>query len=687
MSQALLAAGLAVWALGAAVDLLAGAGRKAGRLAPYASGVVGGAAVCVSGVLAVTGAPRTVGLGTTLGVGETVVRIDALAGMFLTLTGALAVLVSASLVGWSAPEGRVRGRGTGAGYLLLLGSVVVVVVAGDAFTFLFAWESLTVALYVLTGVRRSGPGAGRPAWLTLAIGKVGGAALLVGFLLLAAQSKTFVFTGWAAVPAGGVRNAAFALLVAGFAAKVGIVPLQGWVPAGYPVAPGPTRAALAGVAVNAGFYGLWRVLGILGRPPVALAVVVLVAGGVTALVGIAFAAVQSNLSRVVAYSSVENAGIIVVGYGVALAGAAGGQGRLVALGLLAASLQVLAHAVAKTGLFASSAFFESDRGTDDLESLRGVGRTHRWSAVTFGVGSLTLAGLPPTIGFVSEWFILEALLQQFRLPGLEIRLAMAVAGALVALTAGVAALTFVRLLGLTVLGGGHGQPRPAAARPGPADVCARGGLAVLAVGCLGLAAVAPWVVRFVARGLAPIVAERTVAGALKSPWVLQPVYPDFSILSPSWLFVTMPIGFVAVGLAALALSRGGLFRVRRVPAWRSASAGVAGPDRYSSWGYASPARHVLGNILGTRRTVAAVDGSAGAAGTDGEPSGTAGGPHIEVRAEVVEPVETYLYEPLRRLVVGLAVAARRLQSGRLEAYVSYMLVALLALLALVAALH
>lgn len=677
MTEVLLFAGLALWMLGAAVDLVAGANRPQLRPLPYLAGVGGGSLVCAAGVLAVFVSARTVKLGSTLGVGQTLLHLDALAGIFLTLTAGLAVLISACMLSWTAPPGRVAGHGIGAGYLLLLGAVTVIIVAGDAFTFLFGWEALTVAFYVLTGISRSGRPSARASWVTFGVGKVSGAALLFGFLLLAGRAGSLTLADWAHVPSGTLHDVGFALIVVGFGAKVGLVPLQVWLPVGYPSAPGPTRAALAGLAANVGFYGLWRFLAILGRPPVWLAAAVLLVGGVTALLGITFAAVQPRLNRVIAYSSVENAGIIVVGYGVALAGAAIGQTQLIAIGLLAASLQVLAHAVAKSALFASSAFFETDFHTDHLDDLRGVGHTHRWSAVTFSVGSLTLAGLPPTIGFVSEWFILEALMQQFRVNGLTLRLAMAAAGALVALTAGVAALTFIRLLGLTILG------RPSASANASENerptVAAKAALAALAVSCLGLSAAAPWTIRFIARGLTPIVPATTVLGALKSPWVLQPVYAKFSILSPSWLFVTLPIGFLAVGAATTLMSRGGLLRVRRTPAWRSATAGVVGAAQYSSFGYANVVRHVLGNILGTRRSASHLE----AAADKGEP----GGAHIEVRSRVVEPIETYLYRPAQRVLLMVAGAAKRLQSGRLDAYISYMLVALLVVLAIVAALQ
>lgn len=695
MTPALLVAGLALWAAGAVFDLTVGAGRRWARVAPYGAGAGGSALVTAAGVRTVFAAPRTIDLGTTLGFGHTLVRLDPLAGLFLTLTAGLGVLVSACMVSWAAPDGRVRGHGTAAGYLLLLGAVTVVVVAGDAFTFLFGWESLTVSFIVLTGVGWRRRHSADPSWVTGVFGKVGGAALLLGFLLLAGHGHSLALSSWTHVPAGPVRDAAYALLVVGFGAKVGIVPFEAWLPVGYSAAPGPTRAAMAGLAANVGFYGLWRFLGLLGRPPEWLVVLVLLLGGVTALLGIAFAAVQSRLDRAVALSSVENAGVILVGYGVALTGVATHRPGLAAVGLLAASLQVLAHAVAKSGLFASAAFFESDHGTDDLEVLRGVGRRHRASGAVFGIGALSLAGLPPTIGFVAEWMILESLMQEFRVHQLALRLALAAAGALVALTAGMAALTFVRLIGLVVRGGRPGGPAATDVHDG--GVVGRAGLGLLALGCLAPAAVAPWVVRFLADGLAPAVPKADVAGALRSPWVLQPVFPGFSILSPSWLWVTMPLGVLLVLGVAFVASGGRVFRVRRVPAWRSATDPVAGPTSYSAFGYANVLRHVLGNVLGTRREsvtlpaapspgVPEVGGKAGPGGPAPAAPVAPAGPRLAVRTTVVEPVVAYLYRPARAGFLRLVAVVRALQSGRLDAYVGYMLVALIVLLAVVAAL-
>jgi formate hydrogenlyase subunit 3/multisubunit Na+/H+ antiporter MnhD subunit len=674
MSSSLFAAGLACFAAGALIDLFVGTGSRLVRPVPYLFGLAGSACLFVLGIHVTTTATVGVDLHLLFGVGYGALNLDPLAGLFLTLLFAIGMAVSACFVSWSRPEGRLHNRGIASGSLLVLASVAVIVTAADAFLFLFAWETLTVAFYVLTSATRSDVRQPTAAWATVGIGKVSGAALLFGFLLLAGRTGSLTIANWHAVDPGAVHDVAWFLVVVGFGAKVGLVPLQVWIPVGYPAAPGPARAVMAGIAANVGVYGLWRFLGVLGRPPVWLVIGVLLIGGITALLGITFAGVQSRLSRVIAYSSIENAGLIVTAYGVALTGTVIHSEPLVAMGLLAATLQTVAHAIAKSALFVSLANVEAAVGTDDLDALRGIGRRLRWSGATFGAGAITLAGLPPTIGFVSEWFILEALMQQFRVPGLALRLALAGAGALVALTTGLAALAFLRVLALTFLG----HPARPLERSRDTGLFGKIGLSALGIGCLGLAAVSPWEFRYIARGLAPLVPRATTDQALKSPWVLQPVFHGFSILSPSWLWIAMPTAFGAVFVGAMVLSWGRFLRIRRVPAWHSATSGVQGPSSYSAFGFANPLRHVLGNVLGTRRTVELVPAS------DDETDQVG---HIETRTWVVEPIEAYLYRPIRVAALSVARVAKRLQSGHLNAYVAYMLLALLAALALTAALR
>jgi hydrogenase-4 component B len=211
---------------------------------------------------------------------------------------------------------------------------------------------------------------------------------------------------------------------------------------------------------------------------------------------------------------------------------------------------------------------------------------------------------------------------------------------------------------------------------------------VLGVACLALAALTPLEIRVIGAGLTPVVPTGAVTAALKSPWVLQPVFAGFSILSPSWLWIVMPVLFVVVALGAWLLSGRRMLRVRRVPAWRSATAGVTGHDSYTAFGFANPTRRVLAAVLHTRAEVTRLEAATedADAHADGDSDGDAA-PHVEYSSDVVEVVEEYLYLPFRKPFRMLVQFAQRLQSGRLAAYLAYMLIALLAVLGVVTGLH
>jgi hydrogenase-4 component B len=693
--SAVFAAGLILLAAAAAAGLIA---WRPGRLrgAPYALGAAGAACLAAVGGSALAGqtvrlnvagwlaAPAGGGQGSGL-------AVDPLSGLFLAMALGAAVPVSVAFASWAAGPGSAGPQAAATrmlaqGYALALGATVVIMTAQDAFTALFGWEALTAAFYLLAGAQRGEPDRGGAARITVAFGKASGAALLLGLLLLAATSHSIVLASFTHAPGGAARTTALVLLLAGFAIKVGLVPFQVWLPRGYAAAPPPARAVMAGVCVNVGFYGMWRTLALLGHPPGWLAGILLLLGGLSALLGIAHAAVQNRLSRVIAYSSVENSGLIITGFGVALTGAAVGDQRLTAIGLLAATLQMVAHTAAKSLLFSSAAGLETVAGSDDLEVLRGMARRAPWSATGLAVGSLTLAGLPPTAGFVSEWFLLESLMQQFRVASLGGRLTLALAGAAVALTAGFAGVTFVRLVGMVVLGPGGIAPPEATpiAPPGATDYgwAGRGAVALLAACPLVIAALTPLEIRVIAAGLSPVVPGGLTMGALKSPWVLQPVFAGFSILSPSWLWVELPVMLALVVLLAFALSGRRLFRVRRVPAWRSATIGVDGADSYTPFGYANPTRRVLASVLHTR---AGVEELAPRRGDAAEGDDDERVPHLRYASDVVEVVESWLYRPAARLFTAVVAVAKRLQSGRLDAYLLYMLIALVAVIAVVTA--
>ena len=693
---------------------------------PSLLAAAGSACLAVAGAGAVAGRTVRLVLGSSPGpgafglasLGRVSLAADRLSGLFLLIAFGAAVPVSLVAAGRARqsssaqdhmcdsprdPRRRntctVRQGRLAAGCALTLVSVAVVCTALSAFVLLFAWESLTIAFYLLAGFDRGRPGRPAGALVTLVFGKISGVSLLAGLLLLAARSGSLSLASFSHVTSGPARTTAYALLVLGFAVKVGLVPVQVWLPRGYAAAPGQARAVMAGVAVNAGFYGLWRTFALLGPPPGWLTGILLALAGFTAILGIAHAAVQASLPHVIAYSSVENAGLILVGFCVALIGATAADPRLVAAGLLAATLQVTAHTVGKSLLFITGAKIEAAAGTGDLDALRGAARGAPWNGTGFAIGALTLAGLPLTAGFVSEWFLLESLMQQFRVPGLGFRLVLAIAGAAVALTVGFAGVTFVRLVGLVVLGpplGSSPGSSPGATvgsrcagtdGPGgsgaPADGwLGKAAIAALAAACLVLAALTPLEIRVIGAGLAPLVRTGVTTGALTSPWVVGPVFSGFSILSPSWLWIVMPALLAAVAVISWLAAGTRMLRIRRVPAWRSATAGVEGADQYTAFGYSNPTRRVLAGFLLTRAELRRIEIPADTGGEPGAPAI----PQLRYTSDVVELVEEIVYRPAVRPVLVVVRAVKRLQSGRLDAYLAYMLIALVAAIAVVAAL-
>ncbi|HEY7622227.1 MAG TPA: proton-conducting transporter membrane subunit [Solirubrobacteraceae bacterium] len=589
-------------------------------------------------------------------------QLDRLGGLFLLLLGAAGAPLLAATTGGSAER---AARLPAALRPLLVLAVVSVFLFDNVFLFLVAWEVSVLLIFALVGVRFRAPSASRAAALTLTLGKLGGAAVFTGLLLLGARAGTFSFAGLAIEGPGlssTVRGVCFVLLFVGFGVKAAIVPVQTWLPGAYGETNSESAGVLAAVALNLAFYGMLRTwFGFLGVPAVWWAVVALVVGAITALLGILGGILQRRLRTFVAYSSIENSGLIVAAMGIALMGAAHHETGLVGLGLVAATFQIAAHTIAKAGLFTAVAAVERSADTSDMDRLGGLYRALPWAAFGALFGAAALAALPPFSGFASEWLIFEGLMQGFRVPGTGAHVAMALTGASLALTAGLAALAFVRALGMTFLG----MPR-ADIVPQPEPRVRKAALAALGLGSLALGVAAPWVVEILEQGTADIGGTAAFGRIAQPDWLVEPGYPGFASISPTVLAITL-LGFAAGFWVLRALLRARV-DTRVVPVWASGVIAHGSREQYTAGGYANMAR-VIFNV------VYRVHPQLQAHGDERFPERLT---VVRDEPRIFDP--GWLYRPITRPLLWVADRLRYVQAGYLALYLLYLLGAVLVVL-------
>lgn len=642
----------------AVAAVLPGLGPRLGR-ASIAAGVGASLALAAAGVLATFDEQLVWRPFSWFALGRGGVQIDGLAGLFLLITG----IVSAPLFLASSPRASRLSLALRPALVLTVTGVFVV---DNVFEFLILWELTAVVIYVLVSANRDDPAAERAAALTLTLAKLGGAAVLGGFVLLAVQSGTFSFEQLAhrgPELGAATRAVCFVLLGGGFAVKAAVVPLQAWLPGAYGSADADSAGFIAAVSINVAFYAMLRVwFGFLGHPAVWWAAIVLLLGAATALVGILGGVLQRRLRLFIAYSSIENAGIIVADLGLALIGSADRQPGLLGLGLIAASFQIVAHSVAKAALFTASGAVERSTGTDDMERLGGLWRALPWSMVATLSGAAALAALPPFSGFVSEWLGLEGVMQGFRVGGTGAHVTIAVAGAVLALTAGLAALAFVRALGMTFLG----LPRDPSIQPRPETRAQRSALLSLAVGSLALGVSAPWVIKALERGATPVGGGVANGHVSRPGWLVEPGYAHFASISPTVLALALT-GF-AIGAGALRYVMSLRRRARTVPVWASTASASGDRVQYTPIGYANMVRVIFNVVYRVRTEYKRF-------GDERFPE------HLSMtRADprILDPA--WLYRPITHAFSRLAELASRVQAGPLGLYLLYLLAVVVVLL-------
>jgi hydrogenase-4 component B len=584
-------------------------------------------------------------------------RLDALSGFFLMLLGIAGAGISIFAAGYFR-----RGEGTSPGllglqYHVFLASMALVVLADDAYLFMLAWETMALSSYFLVTSQHRIAEIRRAGFIYLLMAHIGALSILLCFGALHGGNWTMTFDamrGASLSPAWA--DVAFCLALFGFGAKAGLFPVHIWLPEAHPAAPSPVSAMMSGLMLKTAIYGLLRVsMDLMHTGPWWWGLVTMLIGLFTALFGVVFAAVQTDMKRLLAYSSIENIGLIIAAVGLALLARSFDMNLLAALALAAALIHAFNHALFKSLLFLATGSVLHATGERNLGKLGGLIRYMPWVAMLALVGTLAIAGLPPLNGFVSEWLLLQAFLSTPAIPHSFINMIVPLGAAAVALTAALAGYVMVKFYGVIFLG----QPREAQLeRAHDAGVLERIGLAWLALGCI-LIGVFPQVALDAAASV-----TRALTGAAVQRggtiWWIAPVSPAQASYSGLWLLAGL-LGVVAVVFVIVRLFYHG--RVRRVPPWDCGYRWLTPRMQDTAEGFGQPIRRIFGPFFRIEREVPAPDDAQ---------------PHYAIRIE--DRTWRAIYAPITATVRRLADAVAVLQRGRLAVYLLYSFLTLIVLL-------
>jgi hydrogenase-4 component B len=682
------------------------------RAAPPFIAIIASAAALVllaASALLLLGSPTfELALWPVLTLGTMTLSADRLSALFLFVTALVYLPVSLYSATYLARHiGHYSLKYFGVLYHLLFAAIVLILLADDTVSFLVTWEFMSIASYLLVTINREQPESTQAGFVMLAMSEAGTIAAAVAFILLAGSSGTLEFDSLRASAihiAPALGWAVFLLSFFGFAVKAGLLPVNSWLPLAHPVAPTNVSALLSAVIVNLGFYGIVRVNldlhPVMGAGP---GLIVLAVGSISALIGILYATVQSEMKRLLAHSTIENMGIIAAGIGAAMIFLAEGHAVIAGIALIAALYHLTNHSVYKALLFVGTGAVEAGAGTRDLDRLGGI--AHRMPLVSafFLIGVLAISALPPLNGFVSEWLTLQTILRSAVLASTPIKVIFALSGAFLALTAGLAVTCFAKVFAMGFLG----MPRSeGAANAAEAKAGTRAPLALLALFCVLLGVLPTYVIPVIDRTVTPLT-HASATAALVPPFfnietqkrenLPAAFVADFHDLGAQVGANTLPgrglvvlhrggkenpvvfamstsymlcmlafiIAAVFVAFRFLTLRR----KVTRVPVWAGGLRRLTPGITYTATGFSNPVRVIFEAILQPSASEDSVQAVARhfrtAIRRDRDDS------HI---------VDRWVLDPSVNGLRKLAAVARRMHVGHVNAYAMYILLTMLVVL-------
>jgi hydrogenase-4 component B len=593
-------------------------------------------------------------------------RLDALSAFFLVVANLGAAAASLYALGYGRHEQaplRVLPF-----YPAYLAGMNLVVLADDAFSFLIAWEFMSLTSWALVLANHRAPENARAGYIYLLIASFGTLTLLLAFGVLAGAEGSYAF---AAIRAHhpDIWPATLVLMLAlvGAGSKAGLVPLHVWLPLAHPAAPSHVSALMSGVMTKIAVYGFVRIaFDLLGEPAWWSSLVVLGVAGITTVLGVLYALMQHDLKRLLAYHTVENIGIIFIGLGLALAFRSANMGLPAALAMTAALFHVLNHSIFKSLLFFGSGAVLTATGERNMEHLGGLIHRMPKTAAAFLIGCAAISALPPLNGFVSEWLTFQAILIGPALPQWGLRFMIPTVGALLALSAALAAACFVKAYGVVFLG----RPRtPQADAAREVDRCSLAAMFALAVLCF-VAGILPGL--FIDM-LAPVVRDLTAASMPVQtflPWAsIVPIAESRSSYNGLLILLFLSISGT---LAAMFIHRYATRATRRSDIWDCGFPNPTAAAQYTSSSFAMPIRRVFGATVFMVRERLDMP----------RPGETRSG-HFHVK--VFDPAWRYIYGPMARAVLRSAVSLNALQFLTIRRYLTLVFATLVLLLLVVAA--
>jgi hydrogenase-4 component B len=586
---------------------------------------------------------------------------------FIFVISVVAIATSIFAVGYAREYPRSMRMLLGMLYHWFILSMILVVSARDAFHFLVFWELMALTSYFLVVLHHEKPEARRAGLIYAVMTHAGTAFIAIAFWLLFRRAGSFAFEDFQRYSVSlpmGVKNAVFLCALLGFGTKAGMIPFHIWLPEAHPQAPSPVSALMSGVMIKTAIYALLRfIFNFLGPVPSWWGSLVLFLAIVSTLLGVMYALMEHDLKRLLAFHSIENVGIILLGVGMSLLFLSNSQFIFASFAFIAALYHVLNHAIFKGLLFLGSGAVLSQTRTANMEELGGLIKKMPWTAVFFLVGAMAISALPPLNGFVSEWMTFIALLSGFQCRGTGIRFFAPILASLLGLAGALAATCFVKAFGITFLGASRSEHAEHARE---VNLSMRIGLGILAFGCLFFALTAPCIVTLLGRVAADLGGQEIASSSFVGSQFL--VHPSgLTQSSPLWIFFLLT-GMLAVVLIAVRMLRGKLnYSVGET--WGCGFSPWTPRMQYSATGYSKPLRRIFSFLYQPTRQVEIED-------EGHEVLRTA----MRFKTKIRPLFEEIFYRPPVKLLLFFSKQAKRIQTGHIQLYLSYIFVTLIVLL-------